>query len=223
MVFAPVSEEIREKVISYHLAGHGRNAIDRTMNEQGKTVSHSSISNIIARYRREQSSQAPQVDPSISKTIQIDNNVDPSPSPHGVELVDNSSQEIDFADQAYESASEALLSGEYNPALDGEQGERLLGFEQVDISDSHDYSHVTQEAKEIKEPSTPTVSFIRMVGYCLYKTWIWKSFLLFGRTSFNGKGVMLSVIEALNRFAIADLYGKFANIFHPLLTDYLFN
>src|SRR5215469_5637650 len=53
MVFAPVSEEIREKVIGYHLAGHGRNRIDRLLSEQGVKVSHGSISNIIARYRRE--------------------------------------------------------------------------------------------------------------------------------------------------------------------------
>src|SRR5215469_6336091 len=56
--------------------------------------------------------------------------------------------------------------------------------------------------------------------------------MLFGRTGSNGKGVLLSIIEALlgnsncshrslqdldtNRFAIADLYGKYANIFGDL-------
>jgi putative DNA primase/helicase len=72
-----------------------------------------------------------------------------------------------------------------------------------------------------------------MIGYCLYKTWIYqKSFMLFGRSSSNGKGVLLSIIEALigksncshrslqdidtNRFALADLYGKYANIFGDL-------
>ena len=74
---------------------------------------------------------------------------------------------------------------------------------------------------------------IQMIGYCLYRTWIYqKSFMLYGRTGSNGKGVLLSVIEALlgrhncshrslqdldiNRFATADLYGKYANIFGDL-------
>jgi phage/plasmid-associated DNA primase len=74
---------------------------------------------------------------------------------------------------------------------------------------------------------------LQMIGYCLYKTWIYqKSFMLFGRSGSNGKGVLLSIMEALlgrsncshrslqdldtNRFAIADLYGKYANIFGDL-------
>jgi P4 family phage/plasmid primase-like protien len=73
----------------------------------------------------------------------------------------------------------------------------------------------------------------QMFGYCLYKTWKYqKSFMLFGRAGSNGKGVIISLVEALlgnsncshrslqdldtNRFAIADLYGKYANTFGDL-------
>ena len=35
MVFTPVASEIREKVLSYFLAGHGRNKIDRELRSQG--------------------------------------------------------------------------------------------------------------------------------------------------------------------------------------------
>jgi P4 family phage/plasmid primase-like protien len=72
-----------------------------------------------------------------------------------------------------------------------------------------------------------------MIGYCLYKSWIYqKSFMLFGRTGSNGKGVLLNIIEALmgesncshrslqdldtNRFAVADLYGKYVNKYGDL-------
>ena len=52
---------------------------------------------------------------------------------------------------------------------------------------------------------------IQMIGYCLYKTWIYqKSFMLFGRTGSNGKGVLLNIIEAL--------IGKF-NCSHRSLQD----
>lgn len=59
MVFAPVDASIREKIITLHLAGQGRNSIDRELRAQGVRVSHGSISNIINRYKREheQSSQ----------------------------------------------------------------------------------------------------------------------------------------------------------------------
>jgi len=53
MVFEPVKPEVRAKVISAYLASHGRNKIDRLLHEQGEKVSHWSISNIIARYKRE--------------------------------------------------------------------------------------------------------------------------------------------------------------------------
>ncbi|MGB6532365.1 MAG: phage/plasmid primase, P4 family, partial [Candidatus Nitrosopolaris sp.] len=74
---------------------------------------------------------------------------------------------------------------------------------------------------------------IQMIGYCLYKSWIYqKSFMLSGRTGSNGKGVLLNIIEALvgesncshrslqdldtNRFAVADLYGKYVNTYADL-------
>ena len=64
MVFAPVDPAIKEKIISAHLAGKGRNKIDRELREQGIKVSHGSISNFINAYKRkhEQLSQ-PQVCP----------------------------------------------------------------------------------------------------------------------------------------------------------------
>ncbi len=49
-----------------------------------------------------------------------------------------------------------MLSGEYNPALDGVDGERLLGFEQgLDISDTQTVNHVVKESPEIKEQTAP--------------------------------------------------------------------
>src|SRR5215469_15489037 len=151
MVFAPVSEEIREKVIGYHLAGHGRNRIDRLLSEQGVKVSHGSISNIIARYRREHE-QPPQ--PQSIQQQQTATN----PSPvvgKGVDDINNTNntdEEINFDDQAYENASEAMLSGEYNPLLDVEGGERLLGFEQgVNISDTQNNNNVVKENASIEE------------------------------------------------------------------------
>jgi hypothetical protein len=131
MVFTPVAPEIREKVISYFLAGHGRNKIDRLLSEQNVKVSHGSISNIISKYKREheQSSQTSSIN------ILDESNVGPSSS--GVELasqikdinIDNSGQqEIDFDDEPFEAAAENLLAEDYNEILDGESGERLLNF-----------------------------------------------------------------------------------------------
>jgi hypothetical protein len=52
MVFAPVDPKIRASVIEYHLAGFGRNAIDRELRKQGIKVGHTSISNFIKRYKK---------------------------------------------------------------------------------------------------------------------------------------------------------------------------
>ena len=40
MVFAPVDQAIREKIISAYLAGHGRNQITRELHGKGIKVSH---------------------------------------------------------------------------------------------------------------------------------------------------------------------------------------
>ena len=59
MVFAPVEAAIKEKIISAHLAGHGRNQIDRELREQGIKVSHGSISNFINAYKRKHEQPRP--------------------------------------------------------------------------------------------------------------------------------------------------------------------
>src|ERR1700739_2272446 len=59
MVFAPVDPAIKEKIISAHLAGHGRNQIDRELSEQGIKVSHGSISNFINAYKRKHEQPRP--------------------------------------------------------------------------------------------------------------------------------------------------------------------
>ena len=59
MVFAPVDPMIKEKIIAAHLAGHGRNQIDREMAAQGIKVSHGSITNIINAYKRKREAPSP--------------------------------------------------------------------------------------------------------------------------------------------------------------------
>jgi hypothetical protein len=85
MIFASVDPAIKEKIISAHLAGKGRNQIDRELREQGIKVRHSSISNFINVYKRkhEQPSQ-PQVCPEsrtsnagISTGVDINNTGSP--------------------------------------------------------------------------------------------------------------------------------------------------
>jgi hypothetical protein len=55
-VFPAVKPEIRQKIITAHLAGLGRNLIARQLNEQGLKVSRQSVSNIINRYKKEHTS-----------------------------------------------------------------------------------------------------------------------------------------------------------------------
>jgi putative DNA primase/helicase len=91
---------------------------------------------------------------------------------------------------------------------------------------------ISEFLSQVVEPEYIPI-ILQMIGYCLYKTWKYqKSFMLYGRTGSNGKGVLLSIIEALlgnhncshrslqdldaNRFAIADLYGKLVNTFGDL-------
>jgi hypothetical protein len=67
MVFAPVDPAIKEKVISLYLAGHGRNAIFRQLNDQGIKISHGSVSNSINAYRKKHE-QPLQSDASVNNT-----------------------------------------------------------------------------------------------------------------------------------------------------------
>jgi hypothetical protein len=155
MVFTPVAPEIKEKVISAYLSGLGRNQIDRELRKEGVAVSHGSISNIIARYKREQSLQTSSINPTVDES-----NVGHSSSRNGVELaseikdinIDNSGQqEIDFDDEPFERA-ENLLAEDYNEILDGESGERLLNFTTTVEPEQEvlprDTNHVIKKARE---------------------------------------------------------------------------
>lgn len=53
MNFTPVDPAVKEKIITLHLAGQGRNAIDRELKTQGIKVSHGSISNVINRHKQQ--------------------------------------------------------------------------------------------------------------------------------------------------------------------------
>ena len=77
MVFAPVDPAIKEKIISAYLAGHGRNAIFRQLNDQGIKISHGSVSNFINAYRKkhEQSLQQLQQQPQPSPPPNSRNNL----------------------------------------------------------------------------------------------------------------------------------------------------
>lgn len=87
-MFASVDPKIKQKIIEAHLAGHGRNQIDRELHEEGVKVSHGSISNIINAYKHEheqplqpQSPQTlspqPEADAGISTGVPM-NNIDGS-------------------------------------------------------------------------------------------------------------------------------------------------
>jgi hypothetical protein len=159
MVFAPVKPEIKQQIISLWSTGHGRNEIDRLMSQQGIKVSHGSISNIIAAHRH-QHEQSPQLQPSndnatiITTTDQGDLDGSSISNVNGVELADQM-EPIDFDNQPYEPQTDDLLEDvEYSEALDGESGERLLGYniepapkqmvsQQVSASNVH---------KQIKKP-----------------------------------------------------------------------
>jgi hypothetical protein len=52
MVIAALDPEIRQKVLSAYLDGHGRNQITRELHEQGIKISHGSVSNFINAYKR---------------------------------------------------------------------------------------------------------------------------------------------------------------------------
>jgi hypothetical protein len=163
MVFTPIDSSIKEKIISLHLSGSGRNQIDRLLREQGVKVSHGTISNVINAYRQrvknEQSSQlVNRLQPSQNSTMQAVNpeaDLNSSSAEPIINIPDD--QEIDFDNIPY------------HPALDGESGERLLGYtlepEQVDISDRYSevgrvdisdtqYDNVVEKASQVKEPTT---------------------------------------------------------------------
>jgi len=176
MVFAAVDPSIREKVVAAYLAGKGRNQIDREFRSQGIKLSHGSISNFINTYKREHEQQTPSPSqssttmvhniPSLNMTDDMKNNNSPN-SWDG--LVNINDQDVDFDSQPYEpeTQTDTLLDDvEYNAALDGESGERLLNYTDVDQQsevpkkpdierDSHisDARHdAIKEIKEIKEP-----------------------------------------------------------------------
>jgi hypothetical protein len=99
MVFAPVAPEIKERIIELHLAGFGRNKIDRQLKIESVKISHGSISNVINMYKRkhEQSLQSAsscneviaQPDASISIGVGLKETSPPSLKPqdaHGVGL-----------------------------------------------------------------------------------------------------------------------------------------
>jgi len=163
MVFAPVDSSIREKIVAAYLAGKGRNQIDRELRKQGVKVSHGSISNFINTYKREHEQP-----PSTSMVDNVRSLTDDSPSSNsgdGLVNVSNEQGDVDFNSQPYETQTDTLLAdADYNPALDGESGERLLNYtdddQQVhvsdpkkpDISDTRHDSYIIKEIKEIKEP-----------------------------------------------------------------------
>jgi hypothetical protein len=53
MVFEAVKPEIKEKILSAHLNGLGRNEIVRTLQKEGVNVSAGSVSNFISDYKRQ--------------------------------------------------------------------------------------------------------------------------------------------------------------------------
>ncbi len=127
MVFAPVKPEIKQKVVDFYLAGYGRNRIDRELHQQGVKVSHGSISNIINNYRRQQQPQQPLQVVTIPATEESDSYMT-SPSSNSEET-GNYEQDIDFDNQAYEHqiSEDTLYERDYDPALVGLEGEKLLG------------------------------------------------------------------------------------------------
>ena len=92
---------------------------------------------------------------------------------------------------------------------------------------------------EVLPDETDRQAIIEFVGYCFYRSYpIQKAFMLVGEGS-NGKSTLLLVLKALlgsdnitsrslhdleeNRFAMAGLYGKLANVFPDLPTRTLTN
>jgi hypothetical protein len=93
---------------------------------------------------------------SMSNNISIDGDSSTLKGDDLVSLPNNEQEEeIDFDDQVYETTADNLLAGDYNEALDGESGERLLNYrieaepEQVE-SDARYDNHVVKETKKIK-------------------------------------------------------------------------
>jgi phage/plasmid-associated DNA primase len=82
-------------------------------------------------------------------------------------------------------------------------------------------------------------TILDFIAYCLWRGFPFHILLFFNGTGRNGKGVMLTVIKRVlgfqnisgeslhrileNRFAVAELYGKLANIDADLSTDALRN
>jgi hypothetical protein len=66
-MFTPVDQNIKDKIISAHLDGLGRNQITRALHEEGIKVSHGSVSNIIIKYKR-QNEQSVQPDTQMNNT-----------------------------------------------------------------------------------------------------------------------------------------------------------
>jgi hypothetical protein len=133
MPFAPVDPETKQKVISAYLASRGtksQNQIRRELQEQGVKVSRSSMNNFVNAYKKSLQKKEPTILVPINPSFQ-DNT--------GEEL----NQDVDFSDQPFDEAIvESLLSQDYNPALDGVEGERLLGINSEQIEEqtpSHGY------------------------------------------------------------------------------------
>ena len=59
MVFEAVKPEIKDKVISAHLSGLGRNEIVRTLQKEVLNVSAGSVSNFISDYKRKHQETSP--------------------------------------------------------------------------------------------------------------------------------------------------------------------
>lgn len=83
MNFTPIHPAVKEKIITLHLAGQGRNAIDRQLKIEGARVSHGSISNIINRYKCEYE-QSLQPNSSISIGVGLKETSHPSLKPQNV-------------------------------------------------------------------------------------------------------------------------------------------
>lgn len=97
-MLTPVKAEIKERIIQLHLAGHGRNSIDRELRAEGVRVSHGSISNIITKYKKSlqpvysSEPQPEQQSSSINSATPINKSGSSTletPGRHGIELADS--------------------------------------------------------------------------------------------------------------------------------------
>ena len=97
-------------------------------------ITHGSISNFINAHKREQSSQSQSS--SISKAVELKNNDGPSSSFEGLTDLDISNEQ----DIAFDTTqTDTLLEGgDYNPALDGSVGEKLLDYAVASKQDTSD-------------------------------------------------------------------------------------